>query len=64
MVMYDNDFERKENKILNKGKIAPQQIHALTGRNDLGNSYYRRTVINPVHKKIGASQNGFQTSAC
>ena len=35
VVMYDNDFERKENKILNKGKIEPQQIHALTGRNDL-----------------------------
>lgn len=34
VVMYDNDFERKENKILNKGKIEPQQIHALTGRSD------------------------------
>ena len=24
---------------------------------------FRRTVINPIHKKIGASQNGFQGSA-
>ena len=31
----------------------------------IGNSDYRRTVINPIHKeRIGASQNGFQAIAC
>ena len=29
MVMYDNEFETKENKINTKDKIEPQDIHLL-----------------------------------
>ena len=29
MIMYDNEFEAKGNKIFNKEKIEPQQLHKI-----------------------------------
>ena len=30
MLMYDNEFERRKNKIWNKDKIEPQYVHVCT----------------------------------
>ena len=34
MVMYDNKFETKENKISTKDKIEPQHVHSLVASSE------------------------------